>query len=452
MSFPAEFERRFRALWRQCAPPSDDPLLVALSGGLDSTVLLYLLRFQLGRRPRLIAAHFDHAMRAESAADALWVAGLCRAWNIPLVSERAVVAPRGEEAARRARHDFLRRTCAEVGAAAILTAHHADDQAETVLFRVLRGTGLAGLAGMAPKEESGILRPLLGFWRAELLRYARSANLRWREDRTNAERAAARNRIRNELLPWVESAVAPGARQNLVNLAENARDAEALIGPAARAAEAAVARSEGGAVLLARAELAGYDRALASEVLRNVLRRFGIVLDRAGTRSALQFISDAASGRTLPLARGVGVTIEFDVARIARDGAPPPDRELELPEPENGAGELRLGGREYHVRWAVGEADEAPHAPDTITVGLGGVRFPLTLRARRPGDRLRTRGGTKALKKLLGERRIPLTHRAQLPVLVDAAGTVLWAAHLGHAADLDPLAGTPVLHLTITDD
>src|SRR4051812_7461857 len=163
-------------------------LLAAVSGGADSVVLLHLLRFVAeGMGMTVSAAHFDHAMRPDSGADAQWVAGLCAAWDVPLVVGRADGTLRSEGEARDARYAFLEAARAGAGADWIATAHHADDQAETVLFRVLRGTGVAGLAGIAPVDAARrLVRPLLPFRRAELRRYARSHGLRWREDSTNA--------------------------------------------------------------------------------------------------------------------------------------------------------------------------------------------------------------------------------------------------------------------------
>src|SRR5690606_7521557 len=120
----------------------------------------------------------------------------------------------------------LRDTAAETGARWILTAHHADDQAETVLFRILRGTGIGGLAGIPARGAGGILRPLLPFWRREIQAYASDVGLRWRRDPTNLSHDPSRNRIRLALLPEIERHVAPGASRNLVALADLARESE----------------------------------------------------------------------------------------------------------------------------------------------------------------------------------------------------------------------------------
>ncbi len=159
-------------------------------------------------------------MRVRSGADAQWVAGLCRAWGVPLVVARCREAPRGEDAARRERHAFLQTAARVAQADRLVMGHHADDQAETVLFRVLRGTGVRGLAGMAPLGPGPLARPLLPFWRRDLARYARARQLRWRTDATNRALGHARNRIRLELIPRLERTIAPGARASLVRLAE----------------------------------------------------------------------------------------------------------------------------------------------------------------------------------------------------------------------------------------
>src|SRR5215213_3871958 len=330
--------------------PPGAHLLAAVSGGADSVVLLHLLRFELGAA--VTAAHFDHTMRPGSAADAAWVKGLCAAWGVPLVGVRAERPPRSEAEAREARYAFLEEARERAGAEWIATAHHADDQAETVLFRVLRGTGVAGLAGIAPVDAARrLVRPLLSFRRAELRRYARRHRLRWREDPSNASADPARNRIRLELLPRIERTLAPGAAAALARLAELAREDEAAWESVLAAEIAALAREEEGALILVRERLSGYDSAVAARLLRGLLRRLGVVPDRDGTRSALRFIRTAPSGRVLTLSGGVTIATEFGEARIQRVSPPPlPDAPLAI-DRERGSGSCRIGGRELRVAW-----------------------------------------------------------------------------------------------------
>jgi len=221
----SDVRRRFdRALGDLVGDPVAGRMVVAFSGGLDSCVLLHLLRFGATGDAEILVAHFDHAMRRESAADADWVRGLCQAWGLAVTIARAEATLTSEDTARVARYDFLERVRAEEGGGRLLTAHHADDQAETVLFRVLRGTGIEGLSGIPTSREPGIIRPLLGFWREELEAYAGAVGLSWRDDASNADLGYARNAIRGSLLPLAETHVARGARRALVRLAGIARE------------------------------------------------------------------------------------------------------------------------------------------------------------------------------------------------------------------------------------
>jgi tRNA(Ile)-lysidine synthase len=428
-------------------------LLVAVSGGCDSVALLHLLRFAADDETlRVSAAHFDHAMRPGSARDAAWVRGLCAAWQVPLLDGRAQTPLRTEAEAREARYAFLRRAQAEAGATHLATAHHADDQAETVLFRVLRGTGIRGLAGIPPHNDAGLVRPLLPFWRAEIARYARAEGLCWREDPSNAETGHARNRIRLRLLPAIDRQVAPGARRSLVRLAKLAREEEAAWDAVLRPLVAESVHEEDGALVLVRERLAAYDRPVAARVLRAALRRLGTTPDRMGTRLALQFISHAPSGRVFDLPGGVRITAEFGLARLERAAgeapAAPPDQPLVIAAAQPGQGRFRIGGAEWTARWGP-EGDGAGEDERTMRIGVDRVCFPLTLRGRAPGDRVRTRAGTRPLKKLLGEARVPLRRRATLPVLADAGGAVLWVPGVARAEGCAPGPGEQAITLSV---
>jgi tRNA(Ile)-lysidine synthase len=444
------FIRRFRENLRALGVGDDARVLVALSGGADSVALLHLLRFASPESGQAVfAAHFDHAMRAESGGDAAWVAGLCRAWGIPLVSGRAEGVLRTEEEARDARYAFLREARGEVRADWIATAHHADDQAETVLFRLLRGTGSAGLAGIPPVDaERGLVRPLLPFTRRRIRRYAALHGLRWREDASNAGVDPARNRIRRQILPLIERTVAPGARAALARLAEVARDDEAAWEALLDGPTRGLAREEEGALVLVRERLAGYDSAVGARLLRALLRRFGVVPGRDGTRSALRFIGTAPSGRELRLAGGIRIRTEFGEARIERDPGPvPPDAPLALTA-GRGEGVCRIGGRERRVRWR--PADGTAAAPGAESFAVAGDAWPLLLRGWLPGDRVRTQAGTRTLKRLFNDRRVPRSARARVPVLADAHGRVLWVAGVQRGAP-PPAHAEPGVTLEIID-
>jgi tRNA(Ile)-lysidine synthase len=342
---------------------------------------------------------------------------------------------RNEGEARAARYEFLRDAAARTGADRIVTAHHADDQAETVLFRILRGTGLAGLGGI-PARTRSLIRPLLSFWRAEIESYALERGLSWRSDPTNETYGPVRNRIRHEILPRIEIEVSRSAKENLVRLADQARESERGWREIVEPVFHRVVRIEAASLSIDREALGAEGWAVATRVLRKALRRLGIVPDRSGTRLALTFISDAPSGREMQLASGVRIRIEFDRARLYRERSATEDTVLSIVLPDEDqvvAGSIRLGGRTMLISARRGtDVGTGPQVEclwrTRVPVPID--RFPLTVRSRAAGDRVQTRGGTKSLKKLMIEARVPSSERGQRPVVVDSNGQVVWVPGL----------------------
>jgi tRNA(Ile)-lysidine synthase len=259
------------------------PLIVAVSGGADSVCLcdaLAALRDDLALS--LTVAHLDHGLRGDASRDdAAYVQRLSESLGLPCLAERADVAALARErrlsieaAARQARYAFLARAARAAGAARIALAHHADDQAETVLLRLLRGTGIAGLRGMQARAphpaapDLTLIRPLLHLTRADTERYCAARGLTWRADATNDETDALRNRIRHELLPLL-ARYNPGIRKVLARLADTAAEDLEMIDYATREACARVAQAEAG-------EWPAFDRAawraLPAPLQRGVLR------------------------------------------------------------------------------------------------------------------------------------------------------------------------------------
>jgi len=427
-----------------------DRILVACSGGLDSVTLLHLVRFGLPDWSlELRAAHLDHAMRPDSARDAGWVAGLCRAWGVPLVLERAAPPPESEAEARRVRYDFLERVAR--ADERILTAHTADDQAETLVFRMIRGTGLRGLRGIRPVRGQ-VVRPLLPFRRDDVVEYARGARIAFREDPSNRDLRFARNRIRHRVLPELERA-RPGATRALARLAHHADRADRGWKSLMRHLERdVVLQSDEAGATLARPMLRSYHPHLRAGVLRHVLRRYGPPPDRAGTRAALEFISSGRSGGGVDLPGGVRLERDFDAIRISRRAreldATGPDSPLVIGSAGPGEGTARIGGRSLWVAWSDAEAG-GRNGPGERAAFPGRLAYPLTLRGWRPGDRIRLGYGTKKLKKLFSERRLDRRSRDRVPVLVDAVGRVLWAVGVAQCAGED--RGGGALQITVAD-
>jgi tRNA(Ile)-lysidine synthase len=201
-----------------------EALLVGVSGGVDSVALLHALLAQ-GRRP--VVVHFDHGWRPESGADAAWVKALAREAGVKFVSGKMGrgAAKRREAQARAARYAFFSRTARRLGIPDLVLAHQADDQVETFLLQLLRGSG-AGARGMEPvSRRDGLIlhRPWLGVWKKEINVYARRHGLAWREDESNLDLEHRRNLIRRRLLPYLRRQISPRVAENLWRSAEIAR-------------------------------------------------------------------------------------------------------------------------------------------------------------------------------------------------------------------------------------
>jgi tRNA(Ile)-lysidine synthase len=414
-------------------PPG--PLVVAVSGGLDSMVLLHYLRFGAGRAGDLQVAHLDHAMRAGSQGDADWVAGVCRAWELPLHTDRLAVAPSGEEEARVQRHRFLNRVRSRTKAAAVVTAHHADDQAETVLFRVLRGTGVNGLGGMASVSD-GLARPLLGRWRTELEAYAEQHAVPHRWDATNDDVRYARNALRNLILPAAEARVAAGSRRSLVRLAENAaRHREELRELEAWVFRDAIEEVSPGRAEVSAALIAELPVPLRRRVLRRAAERVGVVLSHAGTRQATRALDELQVGKGLDLTGGMrlvrardrwiflvpdddGATAEAETRGWCEGH---PRSRVVLSHVGEGSRLLRLGAVSWRVEWS-----PVPLETDSQVELPASLDRPLTLRGWSAGDRIRLSYGSKSVARLLSEVGVPVPDRPGSALAVDAADRVLW--------------------------
>jgi len=279
----------------------DVTVLLAVSGGPDSVALA---RAMTALRPesagRLVVAHFNHALRgAASDVDEQFVVGLCNTLGLECCRGRAtgahsddadVVAPpanTSEEATRAARYDFLIATAGRFGARYVVTAHTADDQAETVLHRIVRGTGLAGLAGMAHARElflgTSLVRPLLAVRRADVLAYLDDLGQPFREDSSNADRGYTRNRLRHELLPQLAADYNPRIVEALLRLAALAGEGQAAIETQALAlAGTCVLASAPGRILINALPLKTAPRCLVREALIIAWRSQGWPLQAMG--------------------------------------------------------------------------------------------------------------------------------------------------------------------------
>lgn len=443
-----------RTLVDEIRMKAGDRVLVGLSGGVDSMVLLDLLlgaADALGIEVR--AAHLDHAMRPESARDAMFVQDYCRRRQVPLCVERrdipAVAAARRqglEEAARDERRTFLQQTALSEGCNFIALGHHRDDQAETFLHRLLRGTGLSGLAGM--RLRSGpVIRPLLVFSRSDLLGYLQARSLPHIEDPSNADPRYTRNRLRHRLLPALRT-YNPRIDEHLARLSRRiALEEDWWDLQVARQLEDLCTVSEDGFRLPVEA-LAALHPALRARVLRGALEM---------VRGDLRKIS----ARHLEMLEGL-LTCSRPEAEIDLPGAwaarryqrlwlrsePPPAVgafAIEVPGP--GVYDLPGGGRlqvclrarcEGEDLWAVEFDAEA-------------VRFPLRVRNFRPGDRFHPCGGPgrRKLKDFFIDLKLDRETRHALPLVIGEE--ILWLPGVRRCHGFRPRPdGAPVLRLAVS--
>jgi tRNA(Ile)-lysidine synthase len=373
---------------------------------------------------RVVAAHLDHGLRPTAKDDVAFCRGLCERLGVTLREASADVAARArregggiEEAAREERYAFLRRVKEDEGAASIAVAHTRDDQAETLLLRLLRGAGRRGLSAM--RSRSGdVRRPLLSASRADVLDHLQARELPWREDPTNADPSFARNRVRLELLPYLESRFNPSARETLARAAEVLAEEDDLLTELADALWTRVARGDGQEATLDREGLRHAPRALARRVLRGALEQTGGLkgVGRAHVETLLA-LAAAPSGRRLPLPGGREAVVRFGEMRIGPRLSPKGPFAFDLPVP----GRVELpGGQAVLARPARGPASAGERS-----AVVGAPEGPLVVRSRQVGDRVRAGNRDVSLKRFLMDRRVPADLRSRLP-LVAAGHRVVW--------------------------
>jgi tRNA(Ile)-lysidine synthase len=424
--------------YRMCEP--GHTLLVAVSGGADSIVLLHALwqlRATLGLT--LVAAHLNHQMRAGASQDAQFVAAtardlgidcICKSLDVPSYQLQHKLSP--EDAARRVRYAFLRETAAQLGANRIAVGHTAQDQAETVLLHLLRGSGLRGLCGMPPMREP-IIRPLFRAQRRDILEYVRTHRLSCREDPSNHQRRYTRNRLRLDLLPALQQHYNPRLVHTLCTTAQLLADDEAALHALARqhflAARLPAVPDQ---VHLRINALMGLPPALQRRVLRQALAEVGGGLQgitHVHIAAILALLRAATGNKFLALPQGVIVERRYDTLLIHRRAAPSaPDVDVLLPVP--GACDLRaLGVTIVSDLLPCAAYPTAFPSGDVAWLDADRVGQEVRVRTRRPGDRLQPLGSVhaKKLKAFLIDAKVPRAWRDHLPLLVTGAG-IAWVA------------------------
>lgn len=436
--------------------PPGQRIGVAVSGGADSVFLLHALR-ELAPRSNLHLSviHIDHGIRGPaSQADAEFVAQLAADLALPFHLRHADIPSLPgnlEQNARNARLSFYRDLITSGTADRIATGHTRSDQAETVLYRILRGSGLTGLAGILPVTSDGLVRPLLEIDRGEIECWLRNHAIPWREDSTNDDVTLARNRLRHEILPLLRDRFNPQLDQALANLATLARDDESYwqselalrspLPPQSRTPESQI---------LATREITSSTPSLARRLIRRAIEAASGSLRSVDFAQIERILAMAHSpnGHDRIQIAGLDVWRSFDKIRFAT-----PDQAratqgcgfsiaLQIP------GSVELPGSHARIHLQVLANEERRLSCDTLVDELdwdrlhaGGHPPILELRNWRPGDQYRRVGHSKPqkIKFFLQKARIPLWERVNWPILT-YNGVVIWSGQFGAAAEF---AATP---------
>lgn len=435
-------ERVRRRLGRWCREGFGPGVVVGVSGGCDSVALLRLLH-EVAAEPGLAlsVAHLNHGVRgAAGEADARFVGSLAAGLGLPFDLGAWVPSRSGhfEADARAARYAWLAEVARGRGATAVAVGHTRDDQAETILHRVVRGTGLRGLAGMSARRplapEIALVRPLLDVGRAELRSYLAELDQPWREDASNADLSRTRARARHDLLPKLAAEYNPRVVEALARLGRLAGAYQGhLSADVERWADAAIVGQAEGEVVLRVATLRGLGPVVRGEVVRAVWRRMGWA---EGGMSSARWLRLArrvvgSSGRW-SVGEGIDVTRIDGLVRLARAR---PERELANTEARRVLvpGSVSWGrGRVILSREATGPDDERIDLDALRSWSVGSGQAALELRAPRAGDRfgpLGLGGHSQPLADFLRSRKLSRAERAGVPLLCDREGIVWVVGH-----------------------
>lgn len=437
-----------------------DRVLVCVSGGADSVALLHVLnRLRGGLGISLHIAHLDHMMRPrESHKDMLFVKKIAKRFDIPVTASRInvpqIVQKKGsslEDTARDERYKFFLKVALKINANKIATAHTMDDQAETVLMRLLRGSGVTGLRGIPPKRSMDnclVLRPLIRIWKRDLVDYLKENNLNFRLDSSNLDINILRNRIRLKLLPLIKKGYNPNISEVLVNISENLNDIfEYMEEESRKAFLDSRMKANDDEVAISLSKLLKRDIAIQKEIVRMAIRELKGDLNRI-TYNHWQdidsMIKEKSTGASLDLPDGIRCIKEYERLVFCRRKKKSPGLRKTFSVSLPGTTDIHEMGLEVVTR-ILGTRKELPKElkrkknsiyEDTEEFfDFDKIILPLALRYKRQGDRLVPLGmkGTKKLKDLFIDEKIARDVRERIPVVITGRGAherIIWVPPL----------------------
>lgn len=401
-----------------------DSVLVGLSGGPDSVCLLHILK-EYGLK--LYIAHLNHGLRGkESDEDERFCKELGRKLGISVYAKKVKIG-KGEDAARNARYKFLEDTAHKIGATKIALGHNADDEAETVLMRLLRGAGVRGLSGIPPVRRLGdlvIVRPLINVWRKEIMDYLGKRNITYREDSTNKQLDFFRNRIRYELIPFLTK-----YNPNIKNILHNTGKNMAMVN---EYLDSVVNKElQGNEIKIKR--LKRLHPIIKQGLVRRVAESLepGLVLESIQVDNILELTSEIKGSKSIVLPKGIKVIREYDKLFFCRNEKGKGDFEIELPIP----GKVKIGEYNILTDSKLCKRVGKKQCPGGRSVKGGGkirrnllevyldydrMARPLIIRNRKPGDVFQPIGfkGKKKVKDIFIDEKVPERYRDIIPIFV----------------------------------
>ncbi len=440
-------------------------VLVAISGGADSVALLKAL-VQLKQAGvivvKLAAGHVNHNLRGrQSDGDSEFVSELGAKLGVEVLTRSVDTAAYAkanklsiETAGRDLRFDALCEMCSEAGAEAIVTAHHKDDNAETMIHRLVRGTGLRGLGGIWPRKEFGenveVVRPLLCVGRKDIEKYCNDNDLTWRTDRTNAETIYTRNKIRHLLLPAVQKDCKGDLAEKLFELSLNAQKLCAKVEiRAIKAIENITIESDSGSVVVNRKDLSRLDRLTAVEVVRRVLTSMG-----SGERDLMQehfnrvlaLASANSSGKVIELPNGFAVKAEYDRVMFYKNQKAKKRCQIPLVVGVPGvtvARDVKIEAKVLDASECNVEKFKKDKDSNVEWFDLEKIKGDIKVRSRKEGDKFRPigGGGEKRIGKFLTADKVPGEMRDKVLVIEDEK-KIIWLAPIRASEQTKVVAST----------
>ncbi|MBI4378163.1 MAG: tRNA lysidine(34) synthetase TilS [Nitrospinae bacterium] len=434
-----------------------DAVLIGVSGGIDSITLLYSLYFlRDDLKCSLMVAHANHGLRGEeSDREADFVSGIADELKLPCVIEKLNVleymAERGlskQAAARELRYDFFKRAANRLSASKIALGHNADDQAETILMRLLRGSGMRGIAGIGAVRDNRVIRPLIETSRDEITDFVREKGLRYVEDSSNIELYYLRNKIRLKLIPLLKQEYNPNITGTLKENAEIIRDEDEFLESYCLSIIPDIVISESkGLIELDTSKLKALHIAIQRRILRaavkkvkgNLLRISALHID-----DILNSINKGFSGKSLNLPDGIRVFYEYDKLKLFRESEVAEEAEIIFDIPLKIPGETILSMPSFKFKTEIISSVPSPQSSPPRGEGQGEGYFgmknrytaffnmdkiegELRVRNRRSGDIFHPSGiqGSKKLKEFFIDEKIPRRERDHIPLVV-SGDTILW--------------------------